>query len=583
MKTTWNLDLLYTSGKDPQIEKDLLGYEKLCATFEKKYKKDVSYLDNPESLLKALKDYEKFYEDATASKAYAYFNYRKDLNSTDQEAEAESNKISQRLAKSSNKTLFFEIELGKISKDRQKAILTNPEFSKYKYFLERIFITAKYNLTEAEEKIMNLKSLPARGMWVDSQEKLLNQQSVTYKGQQIALPGAQNMLTELPTKERRMLADKVNEVLKSISHFAEAELNAILTDKKINDELRGLANPYSATIIGYQNDEKAIINFVQTVTQYFSISHRFYKVKAKLLKEEKLEYADRAAKVGTLKLKLSFEESLEILRKAFGKVNPEYVTILNRYVEQGQIDVFPRVGKRGGAYCSSNVGLPTFVMLNHVDNLKSLKTFAHEMGHAIHAEYSKTQPALYQGHTISVAEVASTLFENFVFEEVFETLTAKEKIIALHDTINDSISTIFRQIGGFNFELDLHTTLREKGALSKEEIAELHNKNMKAYLGPQFEMKENDGYFFVNWPHIRYFFYVYSYAYGELISRALYENYKKDPAYIKKIEEFLKAGGSKSPEKIFKDIGIDTSKPQFFIDGLKSIEEDIKKLEELTA
>jgi oligoendopeptidase F len=213
--------------------------------------------------------------------------------------------------------------------------------------------------------------------------------------------------------------------------------------------------------------------------------------------------------------------------------------------------------------------------------MDSLKTFAHEMGHAIHAELSKSQPPLYENHTISVAEVASTFFEHIAFEEVFPRLNKKEQIIALHDRINDAIATIFRQVAVFNYELEMHTLIREKGALSKEEMANLHNKHMKAYLGPQFGLKELDGYFFVSWPHLRYFFYVYSYAYGELISMALYKKYKDDKNYIHEIKKFLSAGGSKSPEDIFKDIGIDTSKPAFFAQGLKNLEEDITKLEKL--
>ncbi len=104
---------------------------------------------------------------------------------------------------------------------------------------------------------------------------------------------------------------------------------------------------------------------------------------------------------------------------------------------------------------------------------------------------------------------------------------------------------------------------------------------MVAYLGSSFKLTDLDGYFFVSWSHIRRFFYVYSYAYGQLISKALYKKYKEDKTYIEKIKQFLSAGGSKSPEDIFKDIGIDTSKPEFFIEGLKSIEEDIKNLETL--
>jgi oligoendopeptidase F len=168
-----------------------------------------------------------------------------------------------------------------------------------------------------------------------------------------------------------------------------------------------------------------------------------------------------------------------------------------------------------------------------------------------------------------------------VFEEIFETLSAKEKIIALHDRIQDDVQTIFRQIACFNFETELHKTIRLKGSLSKEEIGALLNKHMSAYLGPKFKLTELDGYFFVNWSHIRRFFYVYSYGYGQLISKALYKKYKEDKKYIHQIKKFLSAGGSKSPEDIFKDIGINTTKPDFFESGLKSIEQDIERLEKM--
>ncbi len=345
--------------------------------------------------------------------------------------------------------------------------------------------------------------------------------------------------------------------------------------------MRGLKNPYTSTILGYQNDEKAIINFVETVTKHFPISHRFYAVKAKLLKLKTLGYQDRAASVGATSKKYSFEEAGELITTAFERADPKFAEILQSYLKNGQIDVYSKKGKRGGAYCASDIGIPTFVLLNYVGSPDSVSTFAHEMGHAIHAEYSKKQSPIYERHTISVAEVASTLFENFAFDEMLQTLSEKEKVVALHDKIQDDVQTIFRQIAVFNFEVELHNLIRQKGALSKEEIANLMNKHMGSYLGPKFKLTELDGYFFVGWAHIRYFFYVYSYAYGQLISKALYNNYKKDKKYIEKIKQFLSAGDSKSPEDIFKEIGIDTSKPQFFIDGLKSIEEDIARLEKM--
>jgi oligoendopeptidase F len=583
MKTEWDLQLLYKNAKDPALEQDIKKYEKICADFEKKYKNNLDFLDNEIKLFKALEDYEKLYASTSGSKPIVYFHYRKDLNSEDKEAESFSNKIIQRLTKAGNKCIFFDLALAKIPAQKQKIYLKSKKLKHYKYFLEKIFKTAKYNLSEPEEKILNLKSLPGFGMWVHGQQKLLSSQVVQWKDKMFPLSEAFNILPELKTKERRALNIGSNAVLKSISHFAESEINAVYTDKKINDELRGFEKPYSATILHYLNDEKSIINLVNTVTDHFPISHRFYAIKARMLKLKSLEYADRSARVGKISMKFGFEECVGILKNGFGKAGRSYTDILYSYLKKGQIDVFPKQGKKGGAYCSGTVGLPTFVMLNHVDTFDSLKTFAHEMGHAIHTELSKSETPIYQDYPISIAEAASTLFENFAFDEVFPKLSEKEKIIALHDKINDSVSTVFRQIACFNFELELHEIIRSQGAISKEEIAALHNKHMHAYLGPLFNMKENDGYFFVNWSHIRRFFYVYSYAYGDLISSALYKKFKQDNSYIKKIEIFLKAGSSDSPENIFKSIGIDTSQSGFFKEGLKEIEENIKKLEKLTS
>ena len=366
-----------------------------------------------------------------------------------------------------------------------------------------------------------------------------------------------------------------------ISDFSEAEINAIVAKKKTLDELRGFSKPYSETILSYENEEKVIENLVDIVSKNFKISQRFYRVKAKLLKEKKLYYADRGAKVGELKRKFSFDETVKIISSAFDKFDHKYSEIFNRYLENGQIDVYPAKGKRGGAYCMGTTTVPNMIMLNHTNDFNSVMTLGHEMGHAIHTELSKKQSPIYSAYTISVAETASTLFENFVFEEIFERLSEKEKIIALHNKLGGSVATIFRQIACFNFEKELHKKIREDGYLSKEDIAKLMNKHMRSYLGPIFDLSDEDGYFFTAWSHIRRFFYVYSYAFGGLISDALFAEYKKDIKFKRKIEQFLCAGGSKSPEDIFAEIGVDIRNPSFFEKGLKIIEKDVERLEKL--
>ena len=204
------------------------------------------------------------------------------------------------------------------------------------------------------------------------------------------------------------------------------------------------------------------------------------------------------------------------------------------------------------------------------------------MGHAFHGELSRSQGPIYSQYSTALAETASTLFESLVMDSVFDSLSDAEKIVVLHDKINDDISTIFRQVACFNFEKDIHEAVRTKGFVTKEVIAELHNKNMKEYLGPVFDLDPNAGYAFVSWSHIRRFFYVYTYAYGMLVSKALLRRYRQDKSFWTSIEKFLSSGGKASPEEILAEIGIDMSSPEFFREGIAEIEADIEKLKKLT-
>lgn len=580
-KTEWNFKLFYKSDTDTQIEKDVIIAEKAASTFEKKWKKNTKVITDTNVLKKSLIDYEALIGMNEFSKPYLYFYLRQDSNSNNQKATSELSRLQARLTTAGNKTVFYTLELGKISKTFQREILSDVSFKKYHYFLELIWKSAKYDLSEAEEKILNLMYEPASGMWSRGFDKVLSNQKVQYKDKSLPIAEAIALVAELDTQDRIELQMNINKVLISVSDFAESEINAVYTKKKIEDELRGYKNPYDAALLRYQNDEKTVMNLVNTVTNNFKIAHKFYALKAKILGLKKLDYAARSVSIGKIEREFDFAKGCEILLSSFEKVDPKYKDMLESYLINGQMDVFPKVGKTGGAYCCGSLKVPTFVLHNYTNSYKSINTFAHEMGHAFHTELSKTQDPLYEDYTTSVAETASTLFENFAFDELFETLTEDEKIIALHDKINSSISTIFRQIACFNFEKDLHALVRSKGFVSKEEIAQLMNKHMKSYLGPVFDLTTEDGYYFVNWSHIRRFFYVYSYAYGELISTALYAEYKKDKKFMTKIEQFLSAGGSKSPYRIFKDIGIDTTKPDFFLNGLQKIEEEIKVLEKL--
>ncbi len=581
MKTKWNLQLFYNSRNSKDIKSDVEKEKKIIIAFEKKYKPKTDYLKDANKLLHALEDYEKLEADSSGERALFYYLYLKELNSSDSDAVSKLTKLEDEFTKLGNKILFFLLRLGRIDSKLQKSFLNNPTLGKYRYFLKRIFEESKYDLSEPEEKILNLKSQTSYSLWVDGVDKLISTQIITYKKKKLPIAEAMGILPSLKTKDRHSLHDSILGKFKEISDFAESELNAVVLNKKTDDELRGFKKPYSSTILGYENEEKSVIGLVKCVTEMNNVAHRFYEVKSKMLGLKKLKYVDRNASVGKTKHKILFKDACDLYRDVLKDIDPKYLDIFNSFLKKGQIDVYPQKGKTGGAYCSSSVGVPTMVLLNHTNDFRSYTTLAHEMGHAIHAEMSKKQPAFYQGHSTSVAETASTLFEQLAFDAIFKNLSYSEKKIALHDKISDDVNSIFRQIAFFNFEEELHVKIREEGFMSKEKIAKTLNKHMKEYLGPLFSLKDLDGYFFVAVSHFRRFFYVYSYAYGQIISRAMVEKYRENKNFKNEIKSFLSAGASTSPEEIFMNIGIDTRNPNFFKKGIESIENDIKKLDKL--
>ncbi|MDA1338444.1 MAG: M3 family metallopeptidase, partial [bacterium] len=354
----------------------------------------------------------------------------------------------------------------------------------------------------------------------------------------------------------------------------ENEINSILQDKKINDELRGITRPDLPRHISDDIDSEVVDTLLKTVTANFDISKDFYKVKAKAMRVEKLEYHERNVEVGEIKGEFGYEKSVELVYKVLGNLDSKFGDIFKMFVENGQIDVFPKKGKRGGAFCTSELkSQPTYILLNHTNKLNGVLTLAHEVGHGINNELMRVQNALNFDTPLSTAEVASTFFEDFVLEELLQGVDEKTAYAIKMQKLNDDISTIIRQVACYNFELELHKTFREVGYLSKNQIGEIFTKNMSAYMGDSVEQSKGSENWWVYWGHIRSFFYVYSYASGLLISKALQRMVRQDKSSIEKVKKFLSLGESKSPKEIFAELGIDITDKAFWQSGLDEVRE----------
>ncbi len=580
IKEQWNLKKqYYKSDSDKQIELDIEYTIKRYNDFALKWRKQ-DFTGKSPILLLALTEYEALCADPRLSKVARYFSLRSELNATDSKADKALALLQKRIRPASNNLMFFTLELGKIPSNKQKEFLNDPSLIHFKYFLKRIFENAKHDLTEAEEKIISLKAQPL-SLWSQMTDKLISTSEVVWQSKPLPLPEAFETIETLPSGKKPKLWDIIISKVDSFGISSEFEFNAIITDVRNEDALRKYSKPYSATALAYEHNEKSIEELVEVMSsEGFVLSRKFYTLKAKYHGVKTIPYACKYDAID-VEPTIDFSEALLVCRDVFYQVNPLYGEIFDKMLKDGQIDVFPKKGKRGGAFMSNQTGHPVNVLLNHTSTMKALETLAHEMGHAVHASRSATNSALYDGHSIVTAETASTLFENLVFNAIYAQAPEAVKLVLLHDKLTRDIATMQRQIAFFNCELEIHNTIHDKGAMTHEELKRCMYKHLVSYLGKSVKIELLDGASYVYVPHLRYGFYVYSYTFGHLMSSIIARNYQADNSYRKEIDIFLTSGSMDTVDNIFKKIGIDTTDHKTFSLSLQSHAKDIAQFEAL--
>ena len=577
----WNLSPLFASDDDPDIKRNLAETEKQVLSFVTKWQDRQDYLSQSSVLLQALTEYDNLNKRfGTSGNVGYYFHLRLAQDENNSEIKAHYNKAEEFSRKLLNHIQFFELRIGKVTPQKQVKFLANPKLQPFHHFLRKLFERSKYLLTEPEEKILNLKEIPAHSSWTKMTSAFLAKE--TRRGKNLP-----QLISDFRSDNKRVrdrAAVDVSFILEKHQYVAENELNAILGNKKIDDQLRGIYRPDLSRHLADDIDSEVVDAMTNAVSTRFDISARYYQFKAKTLGVSKLKYHERFVPFGKVEQKYTFFQSLELVSRVFNQLDPQFEEILNKYVKNGQVDVFPRVGKRGGAFCAGDLIIhPTYILLNHTDHLNDVLTLAHEMGHGINNELMKSQKhALNFGSPLSIAEVASTFIEDFVLQQLLSQSTSRQRLVLYMQKLDDDMSTIFRQVAAYNFEKELHLLFREKGYLASEEIGKLFIKHMASYMGQYVEQSEGSDNYWVYWSHFRSFFYVYSYASGLLISKSLKARVKQDPKFIKQVKQILSAGSSDSPKNIFqKYAGIDISNPQFWTKGLDEIESLLVETEKL--
>jgi oligoendopeptidase F len=352
-------------------------------------------------------------------------------------------------------------------------------------------------------------------------------------------------------------------------------------------KIRGYKTPISSENLSNEIDDKTIETLLKTIRKNTSVFSEYFKLKWKInqKKGKKYEfsryhiYAPYPVKITE---KFDFEKSKKIMLELFKGFSEEFYKAANEIIEKKHVHAYPKINKRSGAFCMSLHNKETpFIMLNHTGTLNDLFTLVHEFGHGVHNCLSREQNNLSYEASLPIAETASIFSEMMLADKIMkEAKDDNEKIATIIKLLDDQFATIIRQTYFVLFEIFAHDNI-EKG-LTKEEM----NQEYKKILKEQFGKMKIPPLFEEEWhyiPHIHYSpFYCYSYAWGNLLVLSLFSMYKKEGENFKeKYLSILKAGGSKSPVEMLKEIGIDPTKEEFWQQGFEIIKEEIKELKKL--
>jgi oligoendopeptidase F len=587
----WNLDNLYKGINDPQIGLDIKEINIKSNNFGKKYRGKILKGGMTQNELKeAIVMYENILTKVAIYGSFAGLLQAKDsvsdkINNFYQKAEEYSNTIS-------NILMFFELELLEIPEKSINKYLESPELENYKQFLTRILKFKIHTLKENEEIIINKKNQTGASAFIRLYDQISAELEfpleIDYKVKNYNYSEITNILSgHKDRKLRESSAKSITSVYKKNARTFAYILNTLLHDKKITDDIRNYKFPQESTFLSDEVDAKTVVSMTDTIKSNYQLSEKFYKTKSKILGAELFEWDRYSIIYPEIDEPVyTYEEAKDLILNSFMEFSPVFYEIAKKFFDNNWIDAELSKGKKSGAFCAYTV--PTknpYILTNFTGKANDVRTLAHELGHAIHGYLSKEQTLLNFWPVTPFAEIASIFCENLVFRKIFEsTYDTKQKINLLGGRLQEIFATIFRQNAFYLYESELHKLRREKGELNVDELSDNFQKFLQPMFGKGLTLSKGHKYWWIAIAHFyHYNFYVFSYAFGQSLSNALYGHYLDDgDDFTNRYIDVLKKGSSSELNELIKMLDVDIHRQSFWEEGLEPIAEYIKEFEDLT-
>jgi len=582
-QTRWSLKDLFPSADSPELEKAFQQAEKMVSDFEKRRSfltEDIS----SEVFLDIIKELEALTRQLSLINGYAELWFTE--NTQNQQAQSLVARAEQFAAEQSNRVLFFSLWWKELSEKNAQRLMAGA--GDYRYWLEEMRHFKPYTLSEPEEKIINIKDLTGFSAFIRLYDSITNRYTfqITVAGEEKELTRDELMsLVHSPDPDLRARAyQKLYQTYSKEGPILGQIYQTIVRDwHNENIGLRKFKTPISARNLLNDIPDEIVDTLLNVCMKNAPFFQRFFRLKAKMLGMETLRRYDIYAPVAQASKNYSFETATEMVLDSFQGFDPRFAKLAQQVLAQQHVDSETRKGKRSGAFCATVApDLTPWVLTNFQGKAEDVATLAHELGHAVHSLLASDHSLFTQQTCLPLAETASTFGEMILIDR----LLAQEKDTEvrrslLFKQVDDAYATIMRQAYFAMFEKDAHALTQEGAAI--DTLADTYFKNLQDQFGDALLLSDEFRWEWVAVPHFYHTpFYVYAYAFGQLLVLSLYNQFKNEGENFKaRYIHLLSTGGSKSPIQILDEAGMDVRKAEFWQSGFDLINRMITQLETL--
>ncbi len=583
---TWKLEDIFQS--DQVFQEQFEKVKQLILAFST-YEGNLT--SNSKTLLEFLTKQDEILELNGKLYVYSHMRLHQDGgNAYYQDLSSKSERLSTEISASLS---FANSELSTLSaKTLTEFFIKTPELKLYERYLNEILRQKEHILDSKTEtllaKVSEIASAPQNVFSMFNNVDMKFPSITNEEGESVHLTHG-TYIKYLESKDRHIRQAAFTGMYETYSGYKNTlatTFSANIKQYGLFSTVRGFKTPLHYALSENNIPTSVYDNLIDTVNKHIDIMHDYVSLRRSLLELPELHMYDLFVPlVKNFEIKISYDEACEIILKALEPLGKDYIAILKEGFTSRWIDKYENTGKRSGAYSWGTYGAPhPYVLMNYIDNVNNLFTLAHEMGHALHSYLSsKSQPFVYSGYSIFVAEVASTVNEALLMQYLLKTVTDPDyKTYLVNYFMEQFRSTLYRQTMFAEFEKEVHLTSQQGSTLTSEFLCHNYHSLIKKYHGNEIvadQLIENE---WARIPHFYSPFYVYQYATGysaaiALSNRILTEGTPAVEAYLK----FLSSGCSLDPIDLLKIAGIDMSTPAPIEAALTTFRNLIKQMKSL--